>query len=52
MGKKYSKPTGNNPIKVVQRPTIHDLSSSMDEYEAHVDARCDLLAARVDMKDA
>ena len=52
MGKKYSKPSGHNPIKVVQRPTIHDLSSSMDEYEAHVDARCDLLAPRVDTKEA
>ena len=24
----------------------------MDEYEAHVDARCDLLAPRVDTKEA
>ena len=48
VGKKYSKPSGMHPIKVIQRPTIHDLSSSMDEYEAHVDARSDLLAAKID----
>ena len=40
------------PIKVVHKPTIHDLSSSMDEYEAKVDVRNDLLAPRVDSKDA
>jgi hypothetical protein len=40
------------PIKVVQRPTIHDLSSSMDDFENHVDIKCDLLAKRVeDFKD-
>jgi|FrelakmetLWP11LW_1041352.scaffolds.fasta_scaffold375657_1 hypothetical protein len=52
VGKKYSKPSGMHPIKVIQRPTIHDLSSSMDEYEAHVDARSDLLAAKIDQKEA
>lgn len=54
VGKKYSKSaSGLAPIKVVQKPTIHDLSSSMDDYETHVDIRCDLLAKRVeDSKDA
>jgi len=41
-----------HPIRLVQRPTIHDLSSSMDDYEAHVEARSDLLAAKIDQKEA
>ena len=50
--KKPLKTNAMHPIKVVQRPTVHDLSSSMDDYEAHVEARSDLLAARVDHKEA
>lgn len=35
-GKKYSKPTGREPIKVNQRPGIVDLDSSLDNYDAHL----------------
>ena len=52
MGKKFSKPTGKEPERVIARPTVVDLSSSMDEYDAHLEARSDLLAPRVDSKDA
>jgi len=48
VGKKYSKPSGLEPIRVIQKPSIVDLSSSMDNYEAHVEAKSDLLAPRVD----
>lgn len=41
-----------HPIRVIQKPTIHDLSSSMDDYEAHIEARSDLLAPKIDQKDA
>ena len=36
VGKKYSKPTGKEPIKVIQRPNIVDLDSSIDDYSAHL----------------
>jgi hypothetical protein len=52
VGKKYSKPSGLEPIKVIQRPSIVALSSSMDDYDAHLEARSDLLAPRVDANDA
>ncbi len=52
MGKKYSKPSGLEPIKVIQKPSIVDLSSSMDDYESKLEARSDLLAPRIDQNDA
>lgn len=42
---------GPNTIRVKNRPTKHDLSSSMDNYDAKCDG-CDLLAGRVDQQDA
>ena len=51
-GKKYSKPKAMHPVRVIMRPTIHDLSSSMDDFEVHLEARSDLLAPKIDQKDA
>jgi len=51
-GKKYTKPSGREPVKVISRPSAVDLSSSVDDFDAHLEARSDLLAPKVDMKDA
>ena len=52
VGKKYARPSDSNPIKVIQRPSQHDLSSSMDDLEIHLDQQSNLLAHKVDTKDA
>lgn len=52
MGKKYSRPSANNTKPVVSQPTVRDLSSSMDDFDHHLDQQSDLLAGRVDHRDA
>ena len=37
VGAKYKRPSMQNPIKVKSRPGIHDLSSSMDNYDDHIE---------------
>ena len=51
MSKKYQKPSDLNPIKVIATPTVHDLSSSMDNYEEHLEAQSELLAQKIDQKE-
>ena len=38
----------SSAVRIVRTPTNLDLSSSMDDYEAHLDAQSDILAPRVD----
>ena len=52
MSKKYAKPTGKEPIKVLRKPGVVDLDSSLDDYEAHLLNRNDLLAPRIDGKES
>ena len=37
---------------VIQRPTIHDLSSSVDDFEQHIEKHSDLLAMLPDAKES
>lgn len=50
--KKYAKPPRKSIERIVSRPTNLDLDSSMDEYEVKLERQSNLLAKKVDNKDA
>ena len=47
-----SKKVSASTVRIVHAPTRLDLSSSMDDYDDHLDAQSDLLAPRVDPVNA